>query len=175
MTIPARPDAQLGQRVASRGAAADIARQPLAVQGDDPAGDEGAHAVPQQKIGLVRIPALHLPPEKQLVLGHMLPAVGFAEIAQILRLLRGAAVAQVIVPAHHEAAIAQGPGKPVVPADVLHHAVADLDHRPGLALRWLPDGGVEGMDAVRPGERPVLFHAVGHAVRSFSLHVLCSI
>ena len=58
----------------------------------------------------------HLPPEKQLVLGHMLPAVGFAEIAQILRLLRGAAVAQVIVPAHHEAAIAQGPGKPVVPA-----------------------------------------------------------
>ena len=72
------------------------------------------------------------------VVHHMPPAVLLSQVHHGAALNNGLAVAQVVVGHHHEAPLAQKPGKGGVPRTVLRHAVGNLDHAQDPALRRGP-------------------------------------
>ncbi len=112
-------------------------------------GQEGAHGVAQQEIGRAGEPLPHEDAELPHVGGHQRPAVLFAEIA-VFAVVHRFAVAQVVLPADGEAVVRQIPGEVAVPSGVLRHAVDDLHHRPGPALRK-PEAGVNPVHAILGG------------------------
>ena len=88
----------------------------------------------QQEIGHAGIPLPHEHAQMAHVRRHQGPAVLFAEVP-VLAVVHRLAVAEMVLAAHHEAALRQPAREMVVPPGVLRHTVDDLHHRPGRALR----------------------------------------
>ena len=98
------------------------------------AGQEAAHAVPEENIGQVGIIGFHQIVELVHVLHHMAPALIVGKKAQILGDGDGFAVAQMVVAYHKDAVLGKEKGKIVVAVDILGNAVGDLQYGSGRSV-----------------------------------------
>ncbi len=114
--------------------------------------DEGAHAVPEQEKRQARETFFQFLPHPMFILDQMVPSVPFPEIPEIVFRQGRPAVAQMVVSADHITLGAELSGQPGIPADMLRHAMADLDHADRLSLRF-PQGRIHRRPAVRAHER----------------------
>ena len=120
------------------GAAENAAVQSAGVADQVSAGEEGAHGVAEEEIGLSRKDLGHPAAEGLYVVHHVPPAVLLPQVDHGAALDEGLAVAQVVVGHHHKAVIAEKAGKGGVAGPVLRHAVGNLDHAQDLPLRRGP-------------------------------------
>ena len=132
----------------------------------------------QQEIGQRGESGLHLPAHPVLILHQPLPAILLSEISEIFRASGGAPVSQMVVAAYGEAPGAQLLSEFVIPADMLHHPVADLHHAPGLFLLRRPNAGLDGGLPVRTekGDFLRLPHAASpppYLYEPLQIHLLC--
>ena len=85
------------------------------------------------------------------IVREALPAVFFGDVAELVLIRRGVAVPEVVIPEHDIPALREMPHKGVIAADVLRHAVHDVQIPDGLSLREIdlpPEcvGAVRGRD-----------------------------
>ena len=95
------------------------------------------------------------------VVGHFDPAVLVGGIAQILGILGGIAVAQMVLGADQIAVVGHKAGKAVITANVLGDAVHQLENRLGCAVFRGPGAAIEGRGAVCGGETKFLIDRHG--------------
>ena len=111
-------------------------------------GQEAAHAVAQQEEGHAGEVRLHFPAQGRHIVHRLLPAVLVCKVDGRAALRQGLAVAQMVVAHHRKALFHQEPGEAVISANILRHAVGDLQNRTGSLGVVAPEPCVEGRGAI---------------------------
>ena len=98
-------------------------------------GVKRAHAVPQQKVGQIRIQLLGKHGHGVQIGQNGAVAVRLGKIAVVLLGADGCTVSQMVVAGDQNAPVGQIFRQGTVAVDVFHHTVGQLQHRPHLSLR----------------------------------------